>query len=101
MARQNDTDGQRDPLAYLITEQDVHAYVDGELPPARRGVVERFLREHAMTARQAAAYLRSTFHLRAVRDQLYEDDALRREVERLLAKRAAARSGEPAAQVTA
>lgn len=76
-------------LAHLITEQDVHAYVDGQLPPARRRAVEAFLAEHEMTARQAVTYLRSTFDLRAVRDRLYEDQALKSEIDALMAKRAA------------
>ena len=73
---------------HLITEQDIHAYVDGELAPERRLAVEAFLIERDMSLRQAAAYLRSTFDLRALRDEVYADDALRAEVKALLDKRA-------------
>ena len=76
---------------HLITEQDIHAYVDGELAPERRLAVEAFLVERDMSLRQAAAYLRSTFDLRALRDEIYADEGLRADVERLLAKRRAGR----------
>ena len=105
--RSNDTGARGTPegtLSHLITEQDVHAFVDGQLPPERRAAVARFLSERAMTAKQAAAYLRSTFDLRAVRDELYADEALGGEIRRLLAKRAAkadAPEGEPARRVFA
>ena len=74
---------------HLLTEQDIHAYVDGELTEDRRRAVEAFLRERDLPLRKAAAYLRSTFDLRALRDEIYADDALRAEVEALLEKRAA------------
>ena len=101
MARKNDTDS-ADGLTHLITEQDIHAYVDGQLSPARRRAVERFLSDRHMSARDAASHLRATLDLRAVRDRLYEDRTLRAEVERLLAKRARAPrqdEDEPAAAV--
>ena len=99
----HDTDKRADTLAHLITEQDVHAFVDGELPPRRRRAVEAFLAERSMTAQEAAIYLRSTFDLRALRDEIYRDGALRGEVERLMAKRAARQSedGIPAWRVSA
>ena len=74
---------------HLLTEQDIHAYIDGELTEDRRRAVEAFLRERDVPLRKAAAYLRSTFDLRALRDEIYADDALRAEVETLLEKRAA------------
>ena len=99
----HDTDARADTLAHLITEQDVHAFVDGELPPHRRRAVEAFLAERSMTAQQAASYLRATFGLRALRGEIYRDDALRTEVERLMAKRAARRAEDdaPARRVSA
>lgn len=86
-------------LSHLITEQDLHAYADGQLPRARRRAVEAFLSERSLSAQQAAALLRSTFDLRAVRDRIYEDDALRGEVERLMAKRAAREAEDEAKPV--
>lgn len=102
MAGHENDAGER-KLTHLITEQDVHAYVDGELPPKRRRVVEAFLARRSMTAQQAATYLRATLGLRAAKDQLYRDDALRDEVERLMAKRAArqAEDDAPARRVSA
>ena len=76
---------------HLITEQDIHAYIDGELTEDRRRVVEAFLTERALPLERAAAYLRSTFDLRAVREEVYADDALRSEVEVLMARHRAAK----------
>src|SRR5215475_523366 len=39
-----------------ITEQELHAYLDGELPDARRAAVEAYLREHPEDARRLEAY---------------------------------------------
>ena len=74
---------------HLLTEQDIHAYVDGELTGDRRRAVEAFLTERELPLRQAAAYLRNTFDLRAMRDEIYADESLRSEIETLLEKRAA------------
>src|SRR5262249_60730273 len=41
-----------------ITEQELHAYLDGELPDARRAAVEAYLREHPEDARRLEAYRR-------------------------------------------
>jgi len=41
-----------------ITEQELHAYLDGELPDARRAAVEAYLREHPEDARRLEAYCR-------------------------------------------
>ena len=76
-------------LTHLLTEQDIHAYIDGELTEDRRRAVEAFLAERDLPLRQAAAYLRNTFDLRAMRDEIYADDGLRAEIEALLEKRAA------------
>lgn len=99
----HDNDARADELAHLITEQDVHAFVDGELPPRRRRAVEAFLARRSMTAQEAAAHLRATLSLRAARDEVYRDDALRTEIERLMAKRAArpAEDDAPARRVSA
>ena len=78
-----------DRTTHLITEQDIHAYVDDELSPARRRAVEAFLADRHLSLSQAVAYLRTTFDLRSLREELYADAALRREVEAMLAKRRA------------
>ena len=54
-----------------ITEEDLHAYVDGFLQDERRIVVGRYLREHREVAERVAAYgeqreeLRAAFQSRA------------------------------------
>ncbi|GGY51878.1 anti-sigma factor family protein [Parvularcula lutaonensis] len=72
---------------HLITEQDVHAYIDGELSGERRIAVERFLAERDLPLERAARYLRNNFDLRAVKDEIYKDEELKAEIDRLLAKR--------------
>lgn len=96
MARHdNDTDTEKgaprsgSALSYLITEQDIHAFVDGQLAGERHGAVARFLSERSMTAREAAVHLRSTFDLRAVKDEIYADVELKAEIDRLMATRGA------------
>ena len=82
-------------LSHLITDQDVHAYIDGALPPVRRRAVEACLSRDGTLARAAAAHQRSNLALRAARDRIYDGDgALREEIERLMAKRAARRAGD-------
>lgn len=39
-----------------IIEEELHAYLDGELPAARRAAVEAYLREHPDDARRLEAY---------------------------------------------
>ncbi|NRA30726.1 MAG: hypothetical protein HRU11_10760 [Parvularculaceae bacterium] len=70
----------------LVTEQDIHAYIDGELAGDRRQVVERFLAERDLPLQRAARYLRNNFDLRALRDEIYQDSALKAEIDRLLAR---------------
>jgi anti-sigma factor RsiW len=41
---------------FPIREEDLHAYLDGELPPKRAAAVEAYLREHPADARRLAAY---------------------------------------------
>lgn len=76
-----------DNKVHLITEQDVHAYIDGELSGERRQAVERFLAERDLPLERAARYLRNNFDLRAVRDEIYKDGELKSEIDRLLSKR--------------
>ncbi|NNU17255.1 hypothetical protein HK107_13065 [Parvularcula sp. ZS-1/3] len=76
-----------DNKVYLITEQDVHAYIDGELTSDRRRAVENFLAERDLPLERAARYLRNNFDLRAVKDEIYKDTVLKAEIDRLLAKR--------------
>jgi len=40
----------------MISEDELHAYVDGELPPDRRGAVEAWLATHADDAARVAAW---------------------------------------------
>src|ERR1700724_4436404 len=40
----------------MISEDELHAYVDGELPPDRRGAVEAWLASHADDAARVAAW---------------------------------------------
>lgn len=54
-----------------IAEEDLHAYVDGFLEPARRAAVDRYLQKNPQAAERVAAYvtqrdwLRAAFHGRA------------------------------------
>lgn len=41
---------------YSVTEDELHAYVDGELPPERRGAVEAWLATHPDAAADVAAW---------------------------------------------
>lgn len=74
----------------LVTEQDIHAYVDGELSGERRDVVEAFLAERDLPLQRAARYLRSNFDLRVLRAEIYKDSTLKAEVDRLLSRLAMA-----------
>lgn len=49
-----------------ISEQDLHAYVDGELSPARRIEVETYLGEHADAAARVRAYQEQNHALKAL-----------------------------------
>ena len=88
------TASQAAPLTHLVTQQDAHAYIDGEVPPARRAAVEAHLARCPAAARRTAEDLRLTLCLRAARDQLYADPALRDAVTGLLAKRGRPRTQE-------
>lgn len=71
---------------YLIHEQDLHAYLDGELTKPRRRAVERFLADRHISLDRAIDLFRSNLGLHRYRDKFYEDEELRSEVERLLKK---------------
>ena len=85
-------------LAHLVTDQDVHAYVDAEVALERRSAVEAHLARHPGAAQRAADDLRIAMSLRAARESIYADAALRDEVARLLAKRAASAPGRRSAR---
>ena len=51
-----------------IDEQDLHAYVDGRLTPARRAEVETYLAQHADAAERVAAYRHQSETLHALFD---------------------------------
>lgn len=79
---------------YLITEQDVHAYIDGELYGDRRRALENFLAERDLPLERAARYLRNNFDLCAVKEEIYKDAALKADIDRLLAKRRRGKGGD-------
>lgn len=49
-----------------ISEDDLHAYVDGYLGPARRAAIDRYLQKNPHTAERVAAYATQRDRLRAV-----------------------------------
>ncbi|MEM9838757.1 MAG: hypothetical protein AAF830_06325 [Pseudomonadota bacterium] len=77
-----------DKEVHLITEQDLHAYIDGELSIERRRAVEAFLAERDLPLERAVRYLRNTFDLRAMKDRIYEEDELKSAIDELLSRRA-------------
>lgn len=56
-----------------ITEDDLHAYVDGALPAARRGEVEAWLGECPEDAERVRAYLAQKQALKALFDPLLDE----------------------------
>lgn len=56
-----------------VTEADLQAYVDEQLPDARRGEVEGYLTEHADEAKRIAAYRAQDQALRALFDPVAEE----------------------------
>jgi anti-sigma factor RsiW len=87
---------------HLITEQDIHAYVDGELTEDRRRAVEAFLADRGVSAEAAVYYLRQQFDLRSARAGIYAaDPALKGEIDTLLARRREGRTPRPAASFRA
>ena len=77
-----------------ITENELHAYVDGQLDPERRASVDRYLREQPEVARRVAAYgtqreeLRAAFAARAAAPIPPSLDLARLIEERLTRRRA-------------
>lgn len=62
-------------LSHLITERDIHAYVDGELMPARRAQVEAYLAIQPEDAARAEFYRAQNIGLHALYDR-YAVDSL-------------------------
>lgn len=50
---------------HSIPETDLHAYIDGELPPDRAAAIARFLQDHPEIAEQVAVYTAQRDALRA------------------------------------
>ena len=65
-----------------ITETDLHAWLDGELPAGRRTDVEAFLASHPDEAERLAAYRRQDEALRARFDPVLEEPVPARLMER-------------------
>ncbi|NHK27980.1 hypothetical protein FF098_008700 [Parvularcula flava] len=80
---------------YLIREQDLHAYIDGELSKPRRRAVERFLADRHLTLERAIELFRTNLGLHRYREKFYEDQELKTEVERLLKKHRCAGNEPP------
>ena len=68
----------------LITLQDLHAYIDGELSGDRLRAVEAYLASNDLAFGEALTIAQSVMDLRVVRDQLYKDDELKNEIDALL-----------------
>ena len=84
MTRANDTTA----LRHLITNQDLDAFVDGELSPERRAAAADHLARRPAKARRAADDLHAKLALRAASDIVYAaDPALAADVRALLARR--------------
>lgn len=79
-----------------ITEDDLHAYVDGALDPGRRALVDRHLAEHPLEAARVAAWERQNATLGELYRHIGEEPVpARLEVRRIAAARAAARTARP------
>lgn len=61
-----------------VTESDLHAYLDGQLPGARRGEVEDYLGRHPEEAARIASYRAQNEALRAVFDPVLDEPVPRR-----------------------
>lgn len=71
---------------YLIREQDLHAYIDGELAKTRRRAVERFLADRHLSLDKAIELFRANLGMNHYREKFYEDTELKAEVDRLMKK---------------
>lgn len=56
-----------------ITEDDLHAYVDGALSPERRAEVEAYLAEYPEDAERVRAYLAQNVALKAAFDPVLDE----------------------------
>lgn len=56
-----------------VTESDLHAYVDGALPEARRAEVEAYLASHPEEAGRVAAYRQQNAALRSLYDPVLDE----------------------------
>lgn len=84
--------GGDDKAVLPLTEADLLAYVDGQLPEARRGEVEAYLAAHSEEAERIAAWRHQNQELRALYDGVLDEPL----PERLRAA-AEGRAGESAA----
>ncbi len=76
-----------------VGEDDIQAFVDGRLPPARRGAVEDYLARNQPVARKVLAYVEQRVLLRrALRSKAEEPVPARLRVDRLLDARQRDRS---------
>lgn len=62
-----------DSLSPTVSEDDIHAYVDGCLEPERRAEVERILQKDPEAAAKAVAYRRQAESLRRQFDPILEE----------------------------
>ncbi|CDG85410.1 anti-sigma factor family protein [Janthinobacterium agaricidamnosum] len=59
----------------IVTETELHAYVDGVLPPARHAEVEAYLAQHPDQARRMSDYARQNRNLRIFFNRLPDETA--------------------------
>src|ERR1700758_2684335 len=85
----------RDPI---VSEDELHAYVDGELPAARRGVVEAWLATHPDDAARVAAWRSQAELIRARYGGAAEEKLARRLETARPARRRCSRRSSPAAR---
>lgn len=74
-------------LHHFLTDRDFEAYADGELAGPRRAAVEASLARDPSKRARVAWLARANEALRATKDALYANAALREEIERLKAAR--------------
>ncbi|WP_020656106.1 anti-sigma factor family protein [Massilia niastensis] len=61
------------PLPLPVTEADLHAYVDGRLPPARAAEVDAYLAAHPEDAARVQAHITQNAALRAMFDPVLDE----------------------------
>jgi len=70
-----------------VTEDELHAFVDNELPPERRGDVEAWLATHPEDAERVQSWIRMAEELHARYDSVADEPIPKRlEIERLARK---------------